>query len=590
MDSSTLDSDAAKKDFVSRFALQELLAFEEFPCCRFLKPTDRLRGVACRPLEKMSSMAMRRGGRGGGGGGSTALKRVRGGMVRNVRKSAMSERVVQGKATEMAALSKSRGRLAGVRRRRVAAEMKKKVVVVVAAAVPGGRSREAESGIYSACEEATTTATATAAATVTATRREDDTPREMTQRTSRNTSGGQRSKIGGALSAAAAAAASPMMLAVFDALHGGGIGGSAAFAAAAAAPAVTAASEVVEKKSDWLSPLSNSLESLLKLLDNGLEAVHVPYSYGFAIILLTVIVKLVTFPLTKTSVESTTAMQRIQPRVAELKARYPNDQEKLQLETARLYQSNGINPLAGCVPTLATIPVFIGLYRALTQAADDGLLTDSFFFIPSLAGPTSIAARQSGMGLQWLVPFVDGAPPIGWHDAGAYLILPVLIVASQFASMAVINAGNPAAQEQQNNPVLKVLPLMLGYFSLNVPSGLTLYWLTNNILSTAQQIYLKRTVSAAAPGDVATATAGGSEPATEIAEWKDSSSSAAQPSRKKPASNIPKPPPAVMSEFAGMEENAGANGKAGPTVATTTDAKPQSKAAKKRAQRRTRRR
>jgi membrane protein insertase Oxa1/YidC/SpoIIIJ len=67
----------------------------------------------------------------------------------------------------------------------------------------------------------------------------------------------------------------------------------------------------------------------------------------------------------------------------------------LQVETARLYKNAGINPLAGCLPTLATIPVFIGLYRALTKAADEGLLTSGFFWIPSLAGPSSLAARQA---------------------------------------------------------------------------------------------------------------------------------------------------------------------------------------------------
>ena len=75
--------------------------------------------------------------------------------------------------------------------------------------------------------------------------------------------------------------------------------------------------------------------------------------------------------------------------------RYQNDPARLQQETAALYQQAGINPLAGCLPTLATIPVFIGLYRALLLAADEGLLKDGFFWIPSLAGPTSISARQA---------------------------------------------------------------------------------------------------------------------------------------------------------------------------------------------------
>ena len=373
-------------------------------------------------------------------------------------------------------------------------------------------------------------------------------------------------------------------------------------AAAAADTAATTGANVVEKKSDWLSPLSDSLEALLKLLDNGLEAAHVPYSYGFAIILLTVFVKALTFPLTKASMESTTAIQRIQPRVAELKAKYPNDQEKLQLETARLYQTNGINPLAGCVPTLATIPIFIGLYRGLTQAADDGLLVDGFFFLPSLAGPTSIAERQSGMGLQWLMPLVDGAPPIGWHDAGAYLILPVLIIAFQYVSQSVMSAGNPAAQEQQKNPVFKFLPLMLGYFSLNVPSGLTLYWLTNSVLTTAQQVYLKKVVTAEADAREkeeagAAGNSAGRPGGGPIDVPYFSSDASPAPAKPKP---IPPPAPALMDEFAGMGSDSGSVPKRETTEKVTAPASgssgnnqskaPQSKAARRRAAKKSRRR
>lgn len=94
-------------------------------------------------------------------------------------------------------------------------------------------------------------------------------------------------------------------------------------------------------------------------------------------------------------VESTVALQALQPRVKEMQEKYANDTETLQLETARLYQTAGVNPLAGCVPTLATIPVFIGLYRALSKAAEDGLLTSGFFWIPSLGGPTSMAANKA---------------------------------------------------------------------------------------------------------------------------------------------------------------------------------------------------
>ncbi|KAF7152561.1 hypothetical protein RHSIM_Rhsim01G0226500 [Rhododendron simsii] len=230
-----------------------------------------------------------------------------------------------------------------------------------------------------------------------------------------------------------------------------------------------------------------------KVLKDGLTAVHVPYAYGFAIILLTVIVKLVTFPLTKQQVESSLAMQNLQPKIKAIQERYKGNQERIQLETSRLYKQAGVNPLAGCFPTLATIPVWIGLYQALSNVANEGLLTEGFFWIPSLGGPTTIAARQSGSGISWLFPFVDGHPPLGWHDTAAYLVLPVLLVASQFVSMEIMKPPQSDDPAQKNTLlVFKFLPLMIGYFSLSVPSGLSIYWFTNNVLSTAQQVWLKQ--------------------------------------------------------------------------------------------------
>jgi len=272
---------------------------------------------------------------------------------------------------------------------------------------------------------------------------------------------------------------------------------AAAVSSSGAAPAAEAAQDNGAGPFDGLALV---FESLLETLDGVLEKANVPYSYGFAIILLTVIVKAATFPLTQKQVQSTVSLQALQPRVKELQAKYANDQQALQLETARLYKEAGVNPLAGCLPTLATIPVFIGLYRALTLAAQDNLLNDAFFWIPSLAGPASLADQREGAGLQWLFPFVDGHPPIGWETAGAYLIMPVLLVISQYVSQKIISppASNDPAQ-QQSQAILKFLPLMIGWFSLNVPAGLTLYWFINNILSTAQQVYLKSTTKVNIP-------------------------------------------------------------------------------------------
>ncbi len=245
--------------------------------------------------------------------------------------------------------------------------------------------------------------------------------------------------------------------------------------------------DVPQKSGGFMSIFADSFEAFLKVIDSSLTGMNVPYSYGFSIIVLTLLVKLATYPLSAKQVESTLRMQQLQPAVKELQSKYANDKERLQMETAKLYQTTGVNPLAGCLPTLATIPIFIGLYRALGNVANEGLLSDGFFWIPSLAGPTKLNG-----GLGWLVP-VDGVPPNGWHDTIAYLVMPILLTASQFASQKIISppqSQDPA--QQQTQAILKFIPLMIGYFSLNVPSGLTLYWFTNNLVTTAQQVYLRQ--------------------------------------------------------------------------------------------------
>ncbi|XP_057449159.1 inner membrane protein PPF-1, chloroplastic [Lotus japonicus] len=258
-------------------------------------------------------------------------------------------------------------------------------------------------------------------------------------------------------------------------------------------PATTSVDAATQKNGGWFGFISEAMEYVLKVLKDGLSAVHVPYSYGFAIILLTVIVKAATLPLTKQQVESTLAMQNLQPKIKAIQERYAGNQERIQLETSRLYTQAGVNPLAGCLPTLATIPVWIGLYQALSNVANEGLLTEGFLWIPSLGGPTSIAARQSGSGISWLFPFVDGHPPLGWQDTAAYLVLPILLIATQYVSMEIMKPPQSNDPTQKNTQLIfKFLPLMIGYFSLSVPSGLTIYWFTNNLLSTAQQVWLRK--------------------------------------------------------------------------------------------------
>ena len=276
--------------------------------------------------------------------------------------------------------------------------------------------------------------------------------------------------------------------------------------------ATAAAADAPQRYEGWLSPLSDNLEKFLKAVHSGLEFLHVPYAYGFSIILLVFLVRMALFPLAKKTVETSLATKSLKPRIDLIKARYGDDKDRVSVETKRLYDEAKVNPLAGCIPTLVQIPVFIGLYRSLSNLAQEGLLEkEGFFWISSLAAPTSIAARQAGSGTAWLLPLDEnGAPPIGWEAAAPYLVLPVLLVVAQYASNAILQeeedeeekARKKKEDEDSNEAVkvlVKVLPLMLGWFSLNVPSGLSLYYFSNTMTIISQQIYLRKLGGAKAP-------------------------------------------------------------------------------------------
>jgi YidC/Oxa1 family membrane protein insertase len=245
----------------------------------------------------------------------------------------------------------------------------------------------------------------------------------------------------------------------------------------------------------WLAPLVNGLETVLRYIKTGLDKYNVPYSDGWSIVALTAFVKLLTLPLTKQQVESQLAVQALKPKIDAIKERYGENKDAISRETSALYEKADVNPLAGCLPSIATIPIFIGLYRSLTSVAATGELDNQgFYWIPSLAGPTSIAAQKAGTGTAWLFPLIDGAPPIGWDDASKYLVLPIALVIAQWISSAIISPPvDPNAENAKiQKAIFLALPLMIGWFSLNVPSGLSLYYFSNTFFTTAQQVFLRK--------------------------------------------------------------------------------------------------
>ncbi|KAF6002037.1 Flags: Precursor [Cyanidiococcus yangmingshanensis] len=265
------------------------------------------------------------------------------------------------------------------------------------------------------------------------------------------------------------------------------------------AAAVATSAAAAQKDGLW-NGFVHLIEAVITGVGDSLASLGVPGAYGFAIILLTVIVKTITFPLNYKQMKSTMAMQALAPKVRALQARYRDNPQLLNVETARLYQEAKVNPLTGCLPVFIQLPVWIALYRALLNLAADNRLDQGFFWLPSLEGPV-----RQGQGLStWLFPFQNGAPPIGWHDAIAYLLLPCMLVISQMISQKLLQPPVQDPQQQQANAILRFLPFMVGWFSLNVPSGLGLYWVTNNIVSTLQTIAIKRYLASNQPQLTAT--------------------------------------------------------------------------------------
>lgn len=228
----------------------------------------------------------------------------------------------------------------------------------------------------------------------------------------------------------------------------------------------------------------NFIALALIFFNQALVAANIPFAFGFAIILFTVLVRAATFPLNMQQIKSSKAMQELQPKLKELQAKFKGDREKLAQEQMRLYKEHGVNPLGGCLPMLVQMPIWFALYRSLIQLSTEGLLNERFFWIPNLAGPVS----TWGGGIDWLYPF---PPAVGWLNAIAYLVMPVLLIVSQIYMQKLMTPPSTDPQQAQMQSIMKFMPFMFGYFALIVPSGLTLYWFTSNILGVAQHYFTK---------------------------------------------------------------------------------------------------
>ena len=197
---------------------------------------------------------------------------------------------------------------------------------------------------------------------------------------------------------------------------------------------------------------------------------HLIANYGIAIIILTLIIKVLLFPLGTKSYKSMSEMKKLQPLVQEIKEKYKNDRKRMNEETMALYRTYKINPLGGCLPMVVQIPVFFAFYRMLYQAIE--LRHAPFFgWINDLSAPDRLFR------FDFAVPFME--PPYG---------IPVLTVIMG-ASMLLQQKMSPPMGDPTQAKMMMLMPIVFTVIFINFSSGLVLYWLVNNIFSIAQQYY-----------------------------------------------------------------------------------------------------
>jgi YidC/Oxa1 family membrane protein insertase len=204
-----------------------------------------------------------------------------------------------------------------------------------------------------------------------------------------------------------------------------------------------------------LLPLLNVIESVL------------PGGYGVAVILLTIIVKLVFWPVTHKGTESMKRMQALQPELKKLREKYKSDPKKLQEKQMLLYREHKVNPLAGCLPMVIQIPVFIGLFTVLRSAVE--LRYARFLWIADLSEPEGLFAGA--------IPFLSSGVNI----------LPLLMT----ATMVLQQRLTPSAGDPQQQKMMAFMPIMMLFLFYGMPSGLVLYWTVSQALSILQ-LYLQR--------------------------------------------------------------------------------------------------
>ena len=241
-------------------------------------------------------------------------------------------------------------------------------------------------------------------------------------------------------------------------------------------------------------------------------------NYGFAIIGLTVLVRLALFPLTAKQARSMQKMQLIQPEIKKLQAQYKNDRQKLNEEIMKFYKENKVNPMAGCLPLVFQMPVFFALFKVLSDPHKH-VPTDSNLY-QAFCGDLAPGACGSAPGLPKGLSFLGmdlgkaaSEASGGFADALPYFLLIALVVVTGYLQFKQTQSRQSGQVNPQMAMMGKIFPVMFAFISYQMPSGVVLYFLVSNAWQIGQQALIFRTMpSPVAPGNTGAVPATGSAP------------------------------------------------------------------------------
>lgn len=223
---------------------------------------------------------------------------------------------------------------------------------------------------------------------------------------------------------------------------------------------------------------------------------------GIAILLLTCAVMLILYPLTAKQARSMMAMQRLQPEIKKLQAKYKGDRQKLNEEVMKVYQENKVNPLAGCLPLLVQMPIFFGLFRALKTPYQHVPKTGTFSTLYNAmcmgyganCGRTGHLHHLTFLGIDLFKTPTDSS--LGFPGALPYYVLVAVVVLTGLLQTRQAQSRTPAANKQMGT-VMKILPVFFGLITLEFPAGLGLYFAVSNLWRVGQQEIIFRHVGTA---------------------------------------------------------------------------------------------